>query len=104
MCSVFLLDNAMYRKEEMTAKEWLRPNLILVCGLPGSGKTTIARRLEQETGAIRLNVDEWVAALGVDFFDFEFRLRLESRLYEAQHRARRCFSSGRDLVVGTGLG
>jgi hypothetical protein len=23
-----------------------------------------------------------VAALGVDFFDFEFRLRLESRLYE----------------------
>ena len=82
MCSVFLLENAMYKKEEMTAKEWLRPNLILVCGLPGSGKTTIARRLEQETGAIRLNIDEWVAALGVDFFDFEFRLRLESRLYE----------------------
>ena len=72
----------MYNKEEMTAKLWLRPNLILVCGLPGSGKTTIARRLEQETGAIRLNIDEWVAALGVDFFDFEFRLRLESRLYE----------------------
>jgi predicted kinase len=70
------------QEEEMTAKEWLRPNLILVCGLPGSGKTTIARRLEQETGAIRLNIDEWVAALGVDFFDFEFRLRLESRLYE----------------------
>ena len=82
MCSDFLLENARYKKEEMTAKEWLRPNLILVCGLPGSGKTTIARRLEQETGAIRLNIDEWVAALGVDFFDFEFRLRLESRLYE----------------------
>jgi predicted kinase len=58
----------MYKKEEMTAKERLRPNLVLVCGLPGSGKTTIARQLEQETGAIRINIDEWVAALGVDFF------------------------------------
>ena len=66
----------------MTAKEGLRPNLLLVCGLPGSGKTTVARRLEQETGAIRLNIDEWVSDLGVDFFDFEFRRRLESRLYD----------------------
>jgi predicted kinase len=96
----FLLENARYKKEEMTAKERLRPNLILVCGLPGSGKTTIARRLEQETGAVRLNIDEWVAALGVDFFDFEFRLRLESRLYE---HGRTLLKLGQSIILEDGL-
>ncbi|GAA2104274.1 AAA family ATPase [Microlunatus panaciterrae] len=59
-----------------------RPQLIIFCGLPGSGKTTLARQLEQEIGAFRLNIDEWVAALGVDFWDDEFRHRLDRRLYE----------------------
>jgi predicted kinase len=56
--------------------------LIVFCGLPGSGKTTIARQLEQSTGAIRINIDEWVAALGVDFWDDDFRHKLERRLYK----------------------
>ncbi len=59
-----------------------RPVLIAFCGLPGSGKTTIAREVEKTTGAVRLNVDEWVAALGVDFWDDEFRHKLHARLYE----------------------
>jgi len=59
-----------------------RPLLITFCGLPGAGKTTIARQLEQETGAIRLNTDEWMAALGVDYFDDDFHLKLQAHLYE----------------------
>jgi predicted kinase len=59
-----------------------RPVLYAFCGLPGAGKTTVAKELEESTGAVRLNTDEWVAALGVDFFDFEFRRKLEVRLYE----------------------
>jgi len=59
-----------------------RPVLLAFCGLPGSGKTTIAKEVEKTTGAVRLNTDEWVAALGVDFFDFEFRHKLEVQLYE----------------------
>ena len=59
-----------------------RPRLITFCGLPGSGKTTIAKEVEKKTGAVRLNIDEWVAALGVDFFDDEFRHKLHVRLYE----------------------
>ncbi|HEV2403985.1 MAG TPA: ATP-binding protein [Ktedonobacterales bacterium] len=59
-----------------------RPSLITFCGLPGSGKTTIAIEVEKTTGAVRLNVDEWVAALGVDFWDDEFRHKLHARLYE----------------------
>jgi len=66
----------------MGLDSYKRPVLYAFCGLPGAGKTTVAKELEESTGAVRLNVDEWVAALGVDFFDFEFRLKLEARLYE----------------------
>ena len=59
-----------------------RPVLITFCGLPGSGKTTIAKEVAKTAGAVRLNVDEWVAALGVDFRDDAFRHRLHARLYE----------------------
>lgn len=40
-----------------------RPTLFLTCGLPGSGKTTLARRLEQEVPALRLTADEWLHQL-----------------------------------------
>jgi predicted kinase len=56
-----------------------RPLLILFCGLPGSGKTTIARQRERETGAIRFSTDEWMGDLDVDFFD-PIRDRLQARL------------------------
>lgn len=56
-----------------------RPLLILFCGLPGSGKTTAARRREQQTGAIRFSTDEWMADLGIDFFD-PLRDNVQARL------------------------
>jgi len=65
----------------MTFRINKRPILYIFCGLPGAGKSTIARELEKTTGAIRLNVDEWVAALGVDFWDDDFRHKLDRRLY-----------------------
>jgi predicted kinase len=37
--------------------------LFLTVGLPGTGKTTAARRLEAEHDALRLTKDEWVKAL-----------------------------------------
>lgn len=37
--------------------------LFLTVGLPGTGKTTAARRLETEHGALRLTKDEWMKAL-----------------------------------------
>ena len=37
--------------------------LLLTCGLPGSGKTTLAKRLERERDALRLTPDEWIARL-----------------------------------------
>ena len=40
-----------------------RPTLFLMVGLPGTGKTTEARRIEVEENALRLTKDEWVKAL-----------------------------------------
>jgi len=30
-----------------------------MCGLPCSGKTTLANQIEQERSALRLTLDEW---------------------------------------------
>lgn len=35
----------------------------LLCGLPGAGKTTLARRLERTQNAVRFTLDEWMLAL-----------------------------------------
>lgn len=37
--------------------------VFLLCGLPGSGKSTVAKEIERERGALRLSPDEWIAAL-----------------------------------------
>ena len=39
------------------------PTLYLTCGLPGSGKTTLAERIEQEAPALRLTADAWLQEL-----------------------------------------
>jgi predicted kinase len=52
--------------------------LIVICGLPGSGKTTLARDLEQRLGAIRFCPDEWMEALGLDVWDEGRRARIEA--------------------------
>jgi predicted kinase len=40
-----------------------QPTLFLTVGLPGTGKTTAARRIEVEQMGLRLTKDEWVKAL-----------------------------------------
>ena len=40
-----------------------QPTLFLTVGLPCTGKTTVARRIEIEQRALRLTKDEWVKAL-----------------------------------------
>jgi predicted kinase len=51
--------------------------LILLCGLPGSGKTTLGMRLATESPVVRLSPDDWLAGLGIDLYDEVRRDRLE---------------------------
>ena len=51
--------------------------LVVVSGLPGSGKTTQAKRLQAERPGIRFCPDEWMTALGANLWDGELRARVE---------------------------
>ena len=50
-------------------------------GLPGSGKTTLAKQLAPQLAAVRLCPDEWRHDLGIDYYDEDARVRLEQRLW-----------------------
>ena len=52
--------------------------LIIVCGLPGSGKTTRAKLLEASLKAIRFSPDEWMDALSLDLYDEGKREKIEA--------------------------
>ena len=72
---------------------------MIVCGLPGAGKTTLARTLEQELGAVRLSADEWMVELGIDLFATQERALVE-RLQRAV--AERLLTLGQRVVIEWG--
>jgi predicted kinase len=52
--------------------------LILVCGLPGSGKTSLSLELEHRLRAIRLCPDDWLEALGLNLHRADMREKIEA--------------------------
>lgn len=52
--------------------------LIIICGLPGSGKTTLARKLEAEKKAVRFCPDEWMESMSFNLWDGDQRCKIES--------------------------
>jgi predicted kinase len=52
--------------------------LVIVSGLPGSGKTTLAKTLEEKLRAIRLSPDEWMDALSINLWDEAMRAKIEA--------------------------
>jgi len=78
----------------------LQPRLVLLCGLPASGKTTLARELAEAYGAVRLNPDEWELTLGVDPFDEAFQTRLEAAFWEL---TKRLLALGTSVVLEWGF-
>jgi predicted kinase len=55
-----------------------RSRLIIICGLPSSGKTTVAKAFESRLRAIRFCPDEWMDALSIDLYDEETRGKIEA--------------------------
>jgi predicted kinase len=76
------------------------PTLFLMCGLPGSGKTTLARQLEREHAALRLSPDEWIAILSFDPYDEGKRAAVEAIQWQVAARA---LELGSNVVLDFGV-
>jgi predicted kinase len=77
----------------------IRPRLIIVCGLPGSGKTTLARALERKLGAIRFSADEWLDSLSLDLWDEDRRARTEALQWQL---GRQLLARGISIIIEWG--
>lgn len=74
--------------------------LLLTCGLPGAGKTTLARRLAADRSALRLTQDEWLIALGSSPWDASTRERVDHELWRLAQEVLRL---GLSVVLDFGL-
>jgi predicted kinase len=73
---------------------------MLTCGLPGAGKTALARQLAADRGAVRLTQDEWLWALGTTPWDEPTRERLDHELWRL---AQEILRLGLSVVLDFGL-
>ena len=75
-----------------------------MCGLPCSGKTTLAKQIERERSALRLTPDEWIARLfGADVAGAALdaaRDPVEAALWEL---AARVLALGVDVILDFGF-
>ena len=74
--------------------------LILTCGLPGAGKTTLATQLATERNALRLTKDEWMWALGSSPWDALTQGKVQRELWRVAQEVLRL---GLSVVLDFGL-
>lgn len=68
------------------AEAALESRLIIVSGLPGSGKTTLACKLEHALPGIRLSADDWMESLGINLHAEADRERIEVLQWQLAQR------------------
>ena len=81
-----------------------KPVAHIVVGFIGSGKTTLARKLERETGAVRFTKDEWMVRLfgntpPKDKFE-EYDNKMASL---ARDMALKCLKAGISVIIDEGF-
>ena len=78
--------------------------LFLICGLPGAGKTTLARQMEQSRRALRLTPDDWIAPLLEDPADQAELDRLRAPVEAVQWEvAARALALGVNVILDWGF-
>lgn len=79
------------------------PTLFLICGLPGAGKTALAKQIAQERRALRLTPDDWMRPLFGTMTQEQLdakRTPVESVQWEVASRA---LELGIDVVLDWGF-
>lgn len=78
----------------------MSPQLHMICGLPTSGKSTLAKKLEKETGAIRLTPDEWIDSIFNQNMEGKERDSIEDIQWQL---AKRLLRQGCSVILESGF-
>ena len=73
--------------------------LFIICGLPGAGKTTLAKQIEASLSAVRMSADDWMTALSINLHAEEQRAKIEALQWEL---AKRLLSLRQNVVIEWG--
>lgn len=73
--------------------------LFIICGLPGAGKTTLAKTIETSLSAVRMSADDWMTALSINLHAEEQRAKIEALQWQL---AKRLLSLGQNVVIEWG--
>lgn len=74
--------------------------LILLCGLPGAGKTTLAKKIAKDRLAIVMSPDQEMYERGISFFDEKARAEIEAEQWQ---RAIALAKNGQTVVLENGF-
>ena len=75
------------------------PRLIIICGLPGAGKTTLAKELERHLQAVRFCPDEWMEEFAIDLWDEPRRTKIEAFQWKL---GQRLLELGQTIIIEWG--
>ena len=79
------------------------PGIHAIHGFIGAGKTTLARKLEHDLPALRLNADEWMVELyGPDLAEEVFRPAVRRVNLLLRHLAERALHLGLNVILDDG--
>ena len=82
-----------------------QPTAYVICGFIGAGKTTFARKLEKETGAIRVTKDEWIIKIFGNKItsDKNFAVFDKNITGLARDFAFKILKAGKDVIIDEGF-
>jgi predicted kinase len=81
-----------------------QPLAHIIIGFIGSGKTTFARRLERETGAVRFTKDEWMVRLFGNAPPKDKFAEYDGRMTSlAREMALNCLRAGASVIIDEGF-
>lgn len=74
--------------------------LVLLCGLPGAGKTTLAKKLASEMPAVVMSPDQEMYERGISFFNEKARADIEAEQWQ---KALKLAKSGKNVILENGF-
>jgi predicted kinase len=81
-----------------------QPVVYVICGFIGAGKTTFAKKLEQQTGAVRITKDEWLIRLIGNDPTIEGYAEYDGRMCDlSRDIAFRIAEKGHDVILDEGF-